>query len=92
MEEQAPIPLDIIDLVRSWPRETQIYIGLFAVTWLIGGNIVVALHYKRVGKPWWSGFKPFAFPWRDFNGREWAMLGILAFVALTFGSCGINAQ
>ena len=83
---------NMFDVFASWPIETQIYLGLCAVTWLIGGNIVIALHYRRVGKPWWSGFKPFAFPWRDFNGREWGMLGALVIVAFTFGSCGINVQ
>ncbi len=92
MDETVKDPVNIIEAVSSWPLETQIYIGLFAATWLIGGNVVIAFHYKRVGKAWWSGFKPFAFPWRDFNGREWAMLGALAILALSFMICGIYAQ
>ncbi|MFC5525004.1 hypothetical protein ACFPPA_04550 [Rhodanobacter ginsengisoli] len=53
--------------------------GLGFASWLIGGNILVATHYRRVGKPWWSGFKPFAFPFNDFNAREWlVLLGLLA--------------
>lgn len=49
-------------------------IGLGFALWLIGGNILVASHYRRVGKPWWSGFKPFAFPFGDFNARELLLL------------------
>lgn len=66
------------------------YLGLFAGTWLIGANVVVALHYKRTGKPIWSGFKPFAFPFKDFNRTEWGLLVILAVIALTFGSKAIG--
>src|SRR5437764_263572 len=59
---------------------------LAAVTWLGGGNILVAYHYKRVGKSPWAGFKPFAFPFRHFNAREWLILAGLAALAFTF--CG----
>ena len=61
-----------------------------AVTWLIGGNVLVALHYKRVGKPWWSGFRPFAFPFKDFNATEWLILLLLAATALSLGGLGIS--
>jgi hypothetical protein len=54
-----------------------------AVTWLIGGNVLVAFHYKRVGGAWWSGFRPFAFPFRAFNAREWLILAVLAVTSLT---------
>jgi hypothetical protein len=53
-------------------------IGLGFALWLIGGNVLVASHYRRVGKPWWSGFKPLAFPFDNFNVREWLLvLGLL---------------
>jgi hypothetical protein len=61
-----------------------------AVTWLVGGNVLVAFHYKRIGKPWWSGFRPFAFPFKDFNAAEWLILLLLAATALTLGGLGIS--
>ena len=66
------------------------YLGLSAAIWLIGANVVVALHYKRMGKRMWSGFKPFAFPFKDFNRTEWGLLAILAIIALTFGRMAIG--
>lgn len=50
---------------------------LFAATWLIGGNLLVAKHYRRMGKSPWSGFVPFAFPFKDFNTKEWLTLALL---------------
>jgi hypothetical protein len=63
--------------------ETLVLLGLAMVIWLIGGNVLVALHYRRVGRPIWSGFKPFAFPFRNFNIWEWLCLAGLAIAALT---------
>jgi hypothetical protein len=80
----------ILEILSSLPNEKLVFLGLFAATWLIGGNVVVALHYKRIGKPMWSGFKPFAFPFKDFNRKEWGLLAILAVIALTFGSMAIG--
>ena len=45
--------------------------------------ILVAYHYKRVGKSAWSGFKPFAFPFRHFNAKERLMLA---------GLCGLSSH
>jgi hypothetical protein len=67
----------------------MVIIGLGFVLWLVSGNVLVASHYRRVGKPWWSGFKPFAFPFKDFNAREWLfLLGILvtSFALIVIGS------
>src|SRR5262245_4471178 len=36
-----------------------------------------------MGKSAWSGFKPFVFPFRDFNAREWLSLLALAIVSLS---------
>jgi hypothetical protein len=63
-----------------------VFICLFAATWLIGGNVVVARHYRRMGKSVWSGFKPFAFPFRNFNASEWLSLLALAALSLTFAA------
>ena len=66
------------------PRLQLLYLILFAFTWIVGGNVVAALHSRRLGKPWWSGFRPFAFPFRDYNRWEWLVLGCLAAAAMTF--------
>jgi hypothetical protein len=56
--------------------------------WLVGGNVLVGYHYKRRGMPVESGFRPFAFPFKDFNAREWALLAMLAAGSLTFAGAG----
>ncbi len=71
---------------KLFEGNSQITLILFALgagTWLVGGNILVALHYRRIGKSVWSGFKPFAFPFKDFNAKEWVWLGALTLMALS---------
>ena len=78
-------PRDVFQMLGNMPGLQLLFLGLFAATWLIGGNIVVVRHYRRMGRPASSGFKPFAFPWKDFNRAEGLSLFALAIVALTFG-------
>ena len=67
-----------------------VFLGLSAATWLIGGNVLVARHYRRMGKPPWSGFQPFAFPFKEFNATEWLTLLALAALALGFGAIAVS--
>lgn len=62
---------------------TIVWLLLAAVAWLGGGNVLVAFHYRRLGQPWSSGFRPFDFPFSAFNRREWLILALLAVTSLT---------
>jgi hypothetical protein len=72
------------------PGVQIIFLGLFAATWLIGANVLVAQHYRRMGKSPWSGFQPFAFPFKDFNAKEWLTLFALAVLSLSFGAIALS--
>lgn len=86
MDQREPPSLSqLFDMFAAMPGLQLVFLGLMAVTWLIGGNVLVAFHYRRVGKSAWSGFRPFAFPFKDFNAKEWLILAVLAVVSLTFG-------
>lgn len=61
-----------------------ILLSLVVLTWLVGGNILIAYHYKRIGKPWHSGFKPFAFPFMKFNMKETLILSSIAILSFIF--------
>jgi hypothetical protein len=89
-DDQAPSARDMFQMFANLPGLQLLFLALFAATWLIGGNIVVARHYRRMGKSAWSGFKPFASPWKDFNAREWLTLLALAIVSFTFGAIAIS--
>jgi len=86
MNETPPIdPSDFFQKVlQNNSPVTLIFILLAAITWLGGGNLLVARHYRRMGKPPWSGFKPFAFPFKDFNAKEWSILFLLAVLTFVF--------
>jgi hypothetical protein len=72
------------------PALQNLYLGLAAFTWLVGGNILTALHFKRLKKPWWSEFRPFSFPFKDFNTREWLTLLGLWVLTAYFGVMAIS--
>jgi len=84
MEDKALQIDGIGSIVSGMPTGQLVFLGLVVATWLIGGNILIALHYKRIGKAWYSGFKPFAFPFRNFNSNEWLILAALAIVSFVF--------
>ena len=74
-----------MEILSSLPNENAVLIGLAIATWLIGGNVVSALHYKRMGKPMWTVFTPLRPPFKDFNKTEWGMLGVLLVISMSFG-------
>jgi len=78
------------ELFASMPVGQLILYLLFAAIWLIGFNILTAFHYKRKGKHWASGFKPFAFPFKDFNKGEWLISLLLVIFSLFFGYAALN--
>jgi len=72
------------------PAIQVLFLALAAVVWLGGGNLLVARHYVRRGKSPWSGFKPFAFPFANFNGLKWLALFGLAVLSLSLGALAIS--
>ena len=90
MNNRPVLPEDMFQMFTAMPAGQLVFIGLFAATWLIGGNVLVALHYKRLGKPWYSSLKPFAFPFKDFNSKEWLVLVLLAGMSLCFGMVAVG--
>ena len=58
-------------------------IVLGALIWLMGGNIVCMIHYRRVGRSIWSGFRMRRPPtFSEFNLLEWVLLALFSVVAL----------
>ncbi len=70
------------------PSTQIIFFGLGFASWFVGVNLLVAFHYLRLEKPWWSGFKPFEFPVKDFNVREWLLLLCVAAASILLFAIG----
>lgn len=89
-----PQDLDLIaflhKVIENNSTSTLIPVLLGVAVWLVGGNVLVALHYRSLGKPSWSGFKPFAFPFKDFNAKEWTTLIALAIISVSIFALGIS--
>lgn len=69
-------------VTEAMPFGELFFTVLFIATGLIGGNVVIAMHYKRMGQHWASGFKPFAFPFKNFNGTEWFNLLLVSIITM----------
>jgi hypothetical protein len=66
--------------------------ALAGATWLIGGNLLVMSHYRRIGESPWSGFRPFSFPFLKFNFKEWCILAVLLLISMSLGAFGLSYQ
>jgi hypothetical protein len=84
MDKPAHVdPANFLEKVfQANSAETLVLVGLGLAVWLIGGNLLVAWHYRRMGKSPWSGLRPFAFPFKNFNSREWLIMAVLAITSL----------
>ncbi len=58
-------------------------VALFFIFFILAGNGVFALHYRRVGKPIFKTLlNPTSFPIADFNLREWLALAAVFVVSM----------
>lgn len=76
-------------IVDNNSAATLVFLLLAAAARLIGGNVLVAKHYRRVGKSPLSGFRPFALPFAHFNAREWGILVVLLVLSLACALTGL---
>jgi len=58
--------------------------------WVIGGNVLMYRHTKRMGRSFWSILNPFRPQFRYFTVREWASLAFLAVTTLLLAVLAIN--
>lgn len=90
MDSKPPNLSDILSALTTMPLGQQILLVLFAVTWIVGGNVLVMFHSKRIGKQWYETFTNPGWPFKDFNKAEWTILIVLAITSMAFGMAGIN--
>lgn len=58
--------------------------------WIVGGNVLIYRHTKRMGRSFWSILNPFKPQFRDFSGYEWASLAALTGVTLLLALLAMN--
>jgi hypothetical protein len=82
------LPADIVPPELTWAQ--VLFLSGAGCVWIIGGNVLMYRHTKRMGRSFWSILNPFKPQFRDFTGREWASLAALAVVTLLLGVIAIN--
>lgn len=78
------------DVLASMPPGQLILLSLIAVLWVGGGNLLLYLNRRRLGKKWWQALNPFDPPFKDFNTAEWLALGGLVAGSLTLGALAVS--
>ncbi|WP_457306328.1 hypothetical protein [Polaromonas sp. P5_E6] len=78
------------DVLASMPPGQLILLSLIAVLWVGGGNLLLYLNRRRLGKKWWQALNPFDPPFKDFNTAEWLALGVLVAGSLTLGALAVS--
>jgi hypothetical protein len=81
-----PTPPNAQDVFMRMPTHQLVLLAAAAILWVGGGNVLLQMHNRRLGKKWWQALNPVDPPFKDFNTREWLVLG-----ALLVGSMGLGA-
>ena len=77
-----------LELQLSWLQ--AIILSVAGGIWIVGGNVLMYRHTKRMGRSFWSILNPFKPQFRDFTGREWGSLGLLVVTSLLLAMLAIN--
>lgn len=77
-----PTAPNLQEVFERMPTRQVILLAVVAVVWIGGGNLLSYFQNRRLGKRWWQGMNPLDPPFKDFNGREMAILLALATVSL----------
>jgi hypothetical protein len=81
-------PSELAPLALSW--EQVVLLTLAGCVWLVGVNVLMYKHTRRMGRSFFSMLNPFKPQFRDFSGQEWLALFVLAATALSLGWLAIN--
>lgn len=86
----TPTPPSAERLFGQMPAGQLIALGATALLWIGGGNLLIHTHNRRLGKKWWQGLNPFDPPFKDFNTREWIILGVLLAGSMALGIFSVS--
>lgn len=86
LKDEPPANLSVPQL--SWIQ--VLLLSAAGCLWLIGGNVLMYRHTKRMGRSYWSILNPFKPQFRDFTAREWASLVVLVAVTLLLAALAMS--
>lgn len=85
-----PAPPSPQDVWGKMPTSQIVLLAVGAAVWIGGGNLLFHFHNRRLGKRWWQAMNPFDPPFKDFNAKEWSILGALVIVSLGLMALAIS--
>lgn len=88
---QAPAPTLTLEQAFSGFSFAQgLLLALAAVIWIGGGNLLLWRIHKRAGRSFWRAMNPLNPPFRDFTGRDWFVLIVLAAASMSLAVIAMN--
>ncbi len=93
LTELPPPPQDFPNFEQISEKMPKLQLALiiaFALLWLVGGNLLFYFHNRRLGKRWWQTLNLLDPPFKDFNRREWIILGVLFLATLALGIWAVS--
>lgn len=85
-----PTPPSAEKIFEQMPTGQLVLLGAAALIWIGGGNVLFHIHNRRLGKKWWQALNPLDPPFKDFNTREWLILGVLLAGSMGLGILAIS--
>lgn len=82
------LPADVPPLQLTWPQ--TLLLSVAGSLWIVGGNVLMYRHTKRMGRSFWSIFNPFKPQFRDFAAHEWIALALLAVSSLSLAALAMH--
>ena len=87
---RPPDPVASATVSDGKAQHDSLVVLIAGVAWLVGGNIITAVHCVRRGKPCRSVLRPWAYPIRDFTWGEYGALVALGAVCLAIFAIGLS--
>lgn len=83
-----PLPKASELLASMPPLQVALLVAAGAV-WIVGGNILLYFHNRRLGKSWWQALNPLEPLFKDFTRHEWAILGCLVVITMSLAASAL---
>jgi hypothetical protein len=84
---ETPAPLEAFSRL---PTPFLVTIGLAAIIWCGGANLVLIRQRRKAGRSWWESLNPLNPPFREMDGKAWIQIALLAILAFAVVSVGVD--
>jgi hypothetical protein len=82
---------DVLDVIAGMPHSRKIFLALFLLISIGGGNYVFIRHNRRRQLPAWQGWNPFS-SMVSFDRSDWAALVLVFALSMLCGFLAVRSE